>query len=219
MSNHTIKKIWTKNRSTIVFIFLMVVFRSSVADWNTVPTGSMKPTIIEGDRILVDKTAYNIKLPLMNLSILETGTPQRGDIVVFDSNIADKRLVKRVVGLPGDEIQMVSNQLFINNKAVEYGLIARQDQLLQLTERLPQTEDHMIQVFQQGASNHSSFSLVKVPEDHYLVLGDNRDNSADSRYFGFVARDEIIGRARTVVMSLDYENYFLPRSERFFLSI
>lgn len=219
MSNHTIKRVWSENRSTIFFIFLMVVFRSSVADWNTIPTGSMNPTIIEGDRIWVNKVAYDVKLPLTNISILETGVPQRGDIVVFNSKIADKRLVKRVVGMPGDEIQMVSNQLYINSKPAEYEIIARQNQAYQLTEKLPQTKDHMVQIFQKGASKHSSFPSITVPDDHYLVLGDNRDNSADSRYFGFVPRREIIGRASTVVMSLDYNNFFLPRSERYFLRI
>lgn len=211
-------KFWNEYRSTIVFMFLIVIFRSSVADWNTVPTGSMKPTIIEGDRIWVNKLAYDIKLPLTNISIVETGKPVRGDIIVFNSKIADKRLVKRVIGLPGDDIRMIQNKLYINNEPVEYDLINKTNHFLQFSEKLPRT-NHLIQIFPQNTSQHSSFISVRVPENHYLVLGDNRDNSADSRYFGFVPRKEIIGRARTVVISLDYDHYYLPRRERSFLNI
>jgi len=82
----------------------MIVFRSAVADWNVVPTGSMQPTIKIGDRILVDKLTYDIRLPLTHVSLLHLADPQRGDIVVLDSHAARERLVKRVIGLPGDEV-------------------------------------------------------------------------------------------------------------------
>src|SRR5712671_1022116 len=94
--------LWREYRGFALFVVLMVVFRSSLADWNTVPTGSMKPTILEGDRIWVNKLAYDLRLPLTGVSLYRLADPQRGDIVVFDSKAADTRLVKRVIGLPGD---------------------------------------------------------------------------------------------------------------------
>jgi signal peptidase I len=93
-------------RGFALFVFLMIIFRSALADWNVVPTGSMKPTILEGDRILVNKLAYDFKIPLTHISIYKFADPKRGDIVIFDSKLADTRLVKRVIGLPGDTVEM-----------------------------------------------------------------------------------------------------------------
>jgi signal peptidase I len=190
----------------------MVLFRSTVADWNTVPTGSMKPTILEGDRILVNKMAYDLHLPFTHVSLLKRGDPVRGDIVIFDSEVADKRLVKRVIGLPGDVVAMRDNHLWINGIKLGYsegpttiGTNDKIENLLGVEHRVKWMGDNTML---------SSFAAVRVPPDHYLVLGDNRNNSADSRVIGFVPRSEIIGRSRHLVLSLDYENYYLPRSDR-----
>jgi signal peptidase I len=190
----------------------MVLFRSTVADWNTVPTGSMKPTILEGDRILVNKMAYDLHLPFTHVSLLKRGDPVRGDIVIFDSEVADKRLVKRVIGLPGDVVAMRDNHLWINGIKLGYSdgptTIGTNDKI----ENLLGVEYRVR--WMGGNTMLSSFAAVRVPPDHYLVLGDNRNNSADSRVIGFVPRSEIIGRSRHLVLSLDYENYYLPRSDR-----
>jgi len=218
MGKQGIIKYWGEYRSTFLFLVLMVVFRSSVADWNEVPTGSMKPTIVEGDRIWVNKLAYDVKLPLANISIYQIGLPKRGEIIVFNSNNADKRLIKRVIGLPDDIVSMKNNQLYINDKLLKYDLVDKSTQLLRFNENLLGV-NHLMQVNSQSPSPRSSFTPVKVPENQYLVLGDNRDNSADSRYIGFVPRDEIIGRATSVVISLNYEKYYLPRAERFLIDL
>ena len=115
-----IAKFLLRNRGFIAFMLCMVVFRSAVADWNVVPTGSMQPTIRIGDRILVDKLAYDVRLPLTHVSLLHLADPQRGDIVVLDSHAARERLVKRVIGLPGDQVAMRGNMLFINGHAARY---------------------------------------------------------------------------------------------------
>ena len=117
---HAIAKFLARNKGFIAFMLCMVMFRSAVADWNVVPTGSMQPTIEIGDRILVDKAAYDIRLPLTHISLLHVADPQRGDIVVLDSHDANERLVKRVIGLPGDEIAMRGNVLYINGRAASY---------------------------------------------------------------------------------------------------
>ena len=206
-----------ENRGFFVFLLLMSVFRSGVADWNVVPSGSMKPTIVEGDRILVNKLAYDLQVPFLYYSLKKLGDPQRGDIIVFDSKVADLRLVKRVVGLPGDEVEMKSNVLYINGQTLQYDVIETHQN--QIDER----EDllgvfHIVRLNREG-SRLSSFEKTTVPEGFYLALGDNRDNSSDSRVIGFVPRDEIIGRAKTVVMSVDYERYYLPRGDRFWKTL
>ncbi len=207
--------LWRENKSFIIFLSLMFMFRSACADWNTVPTGSMKPTILEGDRIAVNKLAYDLHIPFTHISLVKFADPQRGEIAVFDSKVSDKRLVKRVVGVPGDTVAMINNQLFINGTAIQYEKTAgNTDQL----EHLFNTT-HIVRISNPENHEFANFPAVIVPANHYLMLGDNRDNSADSRVIGFVPRDEFVGRSSAVVMSLDYDNFYLPRVERFFKSL
>lgn len=208
-------KAWREYKGLALFIFLMIIFRSALADWNVVPTGSMKPTILEGDRILVNKLAYDLKIPLTHVSIHQFGDPKRGDIVVFDSKLADTRLVKRVIGLPGDIVEMRDNRLVLNGIEAGYSNVEHAaDAIFAIESYLGMS--HRIELSRAGPGRLRSFKPVKVPEGHYLVLGDNRDNSADSRVYGFIPRDEIIGNARTVVLSLNYDHYYIPRADRFF---
>jgi len=207
-----IKRMVRDNSGFLLVVLLMSLFRSVVADWNTVPTGSMKPTILEGDRILVNKMAYDLRLPFSHISLLELSEPKRGEIVIFDSEKAGKRLVKRVVGLPGDVVAMRGNRLYLNGQWLDYRGPAEGEGYVDLKEELAGAE-HSLRLQGQGSSL-SNFGPVAVPPEHYLVLGDNRDRSADSRVHGFVPRREIVGRSDTVVVSLDYEDHYLPRRER-----
>lgn len=172
------------------------------------PTGSMIPTILEGDVITINKAAYDIRVPFTHISLLKTNEPIRGDIVVFDSKVSDKRLVKRVIGLPGDIIAMENNQLIINGKPVQYEIIGDS-----LVEHLNE-KSHKIYLFENADSSHQSFAPVKVPKDYYLMLGDSRDNSVDSRFIGFVPRKELVGRAGGVAISFDMNNFYIPRKNR-----
>ncbi|MCH2191719.1 MAG: signal peptidase I [Gammaproteobacteria bacterium] len=209
------------HKDIIVFLTLMIVFRSSIADINRVPTGSMLPTIMEGDRIIVNKIAYDLQLPIIGTKLVHMADPKRGDIVIFESSVSDQRLVKRIIGIPGDKVSMQANQLKINGKVLGYminhvvdmpeskSLVSKEDLL---------GTDYEIWTSKTG-SGRGNFAEVQVPEDNYLVLGDNRDNSIDSRYIGFVPRSEIIGRSNRLIMSLDAENYYLPRGDRLFKNL
>ena len=214
-------KFLTRNRGFITFLLCMVMFRSAVADWNVVPTGSMQPTIEIGDRILVDRMAYDIRLPLTHISLLHLADPQRGDIVVLDSQAAHERLVKRVIGLPGDRIAMRDNVLLINGHAASYSATARsgidddrQSPAHYEIERYGHMH-HAVRLSDHWPSPVSTFGPVVVPTGQYLLLGDDRDDSMDSRYFGFFPRSEILGRSRHVVVSLDPDHHYLPRTGRF----
>jgi signal peptidase I len=210
-----------RNRGFFAFMLCMVMFRSAVADWNVVPTGSMQPTIRIGDRILVDKLAYDVRLPLTHLSLAHLADPQRGDIVVLDSHAADERLVKRVIGLPGDMVAMRDNVLFINGHAAAYATGSysgiHDDEADPAHYRIERygSMQHAIRLSDERRSPVSSFGPIRVPDRQYLLLGDNRDNSEDSRYLGFFPRGEIVGRARYVVASLDPQHHYLPRKGRF----
>jgi len=213
-----LNKLWQNNKLFLLFILLMSVFRSAVADWYTVPTGSMQPTIKVGDRVIVDKMAYDLKLPFSQISLLATGNPQRGEIVIFESKAAENRLIKRMVGLPGDVIEMKNERLYINAKALSYKINKQDAQQLFATEQIDSIT-HSIRIDKNSSKQLSNFGPITVPDDHYLVLGDNRRNSADSRVYGFVPRHEIKGKATAIAFSLNYDNYYIPRGNRFFKNI
>ncbi|MGA3086829.1 MAG: signal peptidase I [Thermodesulfobacteriota bacterium] len=213
--------------SLLIALLIATSFKSAIADWYVVPTGSMKPTIVEGDRVFTNKLAYDLKLPYTTLHIAGWDNPKRGDIVVFNSPADGKRLVKRVVGIPGDRIAMWNNRLFINDEPLKYkflgeGLLGSAQSSENFghelyTEYLAGHKHTMMTIPDQPSIR--SFSIVTVPEGHYLMMGDNRDNSADSRYFGFVERKQILGRATAVVISLDLDHHYQPRWERFFTKL
>ena len=204
-----------QNRGFIAFLLLMFAFRSSFADWNTVPTGSMKPTIVEGDRIFVNKMAYDLRIPFTHISLLRLGEPQRGDIIVFDSAVSEIRLVKRVVAVPGDTLAIVNNQLILNGEPLAYHLV-RDGSIAQVQE-VSGPQQYTVQFDHSLDSEYAAnMDVIPIPEGYYFAMGDNRNNSRDSRFIGLVPRTEIVGRTRSVVMSLNYDNYYLPRSERFF---
>src|SRR6187549_674844 len=113
------KKVLNEIRIFALMLLVVTSLRSALADWNDVPTGSMKPTIQEGDRVVVNKLTYDLKVPFTTIEVLKWSDPKRGDIVVLFSPVDGTRLVKRVVALPGDRVAMYDNQLYVNNKAAQ----------------------------------------------------------------------------------------------------
>ena len=220
-------KFWREWRGSFAFLFLMLVFRSAWADWMHVPTGSMNPTIVEGDRIVVNKHVYGLRLPWTLIRLTEGRDPRRGEIVVFDSPADGVSLVKRLIGEPGDIVALDERGLIINGRRAHYspGDVAHLAPMLEATmNREPITyresgivPEHDVLDFPSLASRN--FGPVQVPAGMYLMLGDNRDNSADSRYIGFVPRRNIVGRASSVPVSFNPENYYLPRGNRWFVPL
>lgn len=206
-----IKKLGKDNWGFLLFLLLMFASRSSLADWYQIPSGSMLPTIEIGDRVFVDKMAYRLEVPFTDVSLLETGQPVRGDIVVFVSKAADERLIKRVIGVPGDSVSMLNNQLIMNGHVIKYE--ASQNQAFYQENLLG--FEHLVQ-FVNVPSARDSFNNIVIPEGFIFVMGDNRNNSMDSRYYGLVPMHEIQGKATKVLYSLDVDNYYAPKSERFF---
>lgn len=219
-----LRQYWRKEiRPLLIIALVLFSIRSSLADWNDVPSGSMNPTIIEGDRIYVNKLAYDLKVPFTTWHLAQWSNPQRGDIVVFYSPHDGARLVKRVIGLPGDTIELRNEQLIINGKPVNYAPLnaeisvqlprAEQERSLFGTEDLP-GHSHAVMAIPEVPAKRT-FGPVRVPAGSYFMMGDNRDDSFDSRYWGFVPRNKIVGKALDVVYSVDKNDYWLPRSHRF----
>lgn len=210
-------------RSTLVIVLVITSFRSAIADWNDVPTGSMKPTILEGDRIVVNKLAYDLRVPYSTFRVFSWADPTRGDIIVLKSPADETRLVKRVVGVPGDEIAMLQNRLVVNGEVLAYAPLdpnlaigfENQESNRILAEEDLVGERHAVMITTSQLSLRT-FGPIVVPDDQYFVMGDNRDESLDSRHFGFVERGKILGRATAVAASVDPSRSFIPRWQRFF---
>lgn len=229
---HPMVRLWNNVKSIVILIVVLFAVRSSIADWNDVPTGSMIPTILDGDRIFVNKLAYDLKVPFTTMHLATWSAPKNGDIVVFFSPDDGIRLVKRCVAIPGDTIEVRDDHLIINGVPMTYGpadqkiLSTRTPKELQQynfeTETLG-AHVHPIQTFKYPPDyqrlDHRNFGPEKVPQGKYVMMGDNRDNSRDSRYFTngpFVDRSAIVGKATAVAVSVDLQHYWLPRWSRFF---
>jgi signal peptidase I len=215
---YAVRKLVRDNRGFIAFLLVFGLIRTAVADYNPIPSGSMHPNILEGDVVLVNRLAYQLKIPLTDIVVARLGDPSRGDVVTFSSPRDGTRLIKRVIGLPGDVVAMRDNRLIINGQPVPYqalGLTPEAEGVLAM--RVSETlagRPHHIQWLQRHAGA-ASFAPVEIPADQFLMLGDNRDNSADSRYIGLVKRDLLIGRASRILVSADITGNWLPRFERF----
>ncbi|HSH94791.1 MAG TPA: signal peptidase I [Roseimicrobium sp.] len=213
-------KEWIKPVAPVCILLFAV--RSSLADWNDVPTGSMQPTIVEGDRVWVNKLAYDLKVPFTTWHVAEWSHPKRGDVVVFFSPKDGMRLVKRVIGLPGDTIELRAGRLFLNGKETEYedptesvsafGTVAIP--ALQWKEELADHPHRMQLLPTVNASR--DFAKTVVGEGRYFMMGDNRDNSLDSRFIGEVGRSRIVGRVSNVVVSFEPGAFLKARSGRWF---
>ncbi len=204
-------------RSFFPIILFVLVLRSFLLEPFRIPSGSMMPTLLVGDFILVNKFAYGLRLPVLNRKVVEIGEPERGDVVVFkyprDPSVD---YIKRIVGLPGDEIAYRNKTLYINGRPqpqTKVGIYtgtgsgARETGVLELVEDLEGVRHHILinprvpdfgfgcQMLARGP--------VKVPEGHYFAMGDNRDNSNDSRCWGFVPEQNLVGKAFGIWMNWD----------------
>lgn len=219
---HIANKIWRDWLRPFALVFLIVApLKSAVADWNWVPTGSMKPSILEGELVLVNKLAYDLKVPFTTLHLSTWGDPLRGDVVVFYSPKDRTRLVKRVVGLPGDWVEMRDDVLYLNGVRQQYSLrdsapflrdVYEDANPVVAIEHLEACDHYVLSL--PGRLALRSFGPLLVPPDHYFMMGDSRDNSADSRFIGPIRRQEIVGRVGRVVLSFDPARYYSPRPQR-----
>jgi signal peptidase I len=198
-------------RSFFPVLFVILLFRSFIAEPFKIPSGSMMPTLLVGDFILVNKFSYGLRLPVLNKKILDVGEPKRGDVFVFRYPENPKEdYIKRVIGLPGDEITYRNKVLYVNGEEIAEtplgpyvgpGESGRSMAGAQVKlEKLGPVE-HRIMEFPQAFIGHEG--TWKVPPGHYFAMGDNRDNSQDSRFWGFVPEQNLVGRAFVIWMNFD----------------
>ena len=197
-------------KSFFPILFIVLVLRSFVAEPFRIPSGSMMPTLLHGDFILVNKFTYGFRLPVIHAKILNTGTPQRGDVAVFrfPKDPSDD-YIKRVIGLPGDRILYKDKTLFINGERIgqiKNGIYQGSGANSVMNGADVLRED-LETVLHDILVNHTRFNVpseFSVPDNHYFVMGDNRDHSSDSRIWGFVPEENLVGRAFLVWMNWDF---------------
>ncbi len=183
-----IRKLLRENASLILVIAFVVVARGSFADHYVVPTGSMEPNLMPGDRVFVSKTAYGLRLPYSNIELGGDHSPERGDVVIFDSPESGTRLVKRVVAVAGDRVAMKGGRLVLNDQPLS-------DPARPGLEHFPEGPDVRLNLIHGGGPD---LNPTTVPEGHLLMVGDARGNSRDGRFFGFVEEEAVYARALRV---------------------
>ncbi|SPD74064.1 Signal peptidase I [uncultured Desulfobacterium sp.] len=177
-----------------IAIILALFIRTFIIQAFKIPSGSMIPTLLVGDHILVNKFVYGVKIPFINKTIIPVSSPKREDVIVFIYPVdKSKDFIKRVIGLPGETLEMIDTKIFIDGKPYDdkYGVYSEPDEQRRL---IP------------GKSN---FGPLKVPDGHLFVMGDNRDNSHDSRFWGFVPLPSVKGKALIIYWSWPNLNRFL----------
>jgi signal peptidase I len=196
------------SRSFFPVLLIVFLLRSFLFEPFRIPTGSLEPSLLVGDFILLNKFAYGVRLPVIQKKIMETGQPKRGDIMVFHwPPNPSYYFIKRVIGLPGDKVSYVNKELTINGQKIpqaflqdniaydgnggEWKVLENQENLLGVKHK----------IFIDPAKSSRDYNDIVVPKGMYFVMGDNRDDSADSRYWGFVAEKYVVGKAVLVWMS------------------
>ena len=201
------------SRSLFPVLLIVLLFRSFLFEPFKIPSGSMIPTLLVGDFIVVNKFSYGIRLPVLNKKIISTGEPERGDVVVFRYTLdTSVNFIKRAVGLPGDTITYRGKQLFVNGEKVKEAAAGRY--LSSDVKCSTPSLDAALFDEQLGAVNHNILKHTGsagrngqwvVPEGHYFMMGDNRDRSNDSREWGFVPEENLLGRAVGIWLNFDFE--------------
>ena len=190
-SNPKSAKIREYAEAIIIAILIAAFIRTFVVQAFKIPSGSMKPTLEIGDHILVNKFSYGVKLPYLRNTIIPVGQPQRGDIAVFIyPEDKSKDFIKRVIAVGGDTVEIRDKKLYVNGEAVD--------------------DPHGVHVedviYPRAIQRRDNFGPVRVPEGTLFVMGDNRDQSYDSRFWGFVKLEDVIGKAFIIYFSWDSEN-------------
>lgn len=219
-------RFWREWRGFIIFVIVMLVFRSMIADWNQVPSGSMKPGILEGDRVMVNKLAYDLRIPFTLKRIAWFDDPARGDIVTFPSPVDERLFIKRVIGVPGDVVELRRNVLIINGERATYTELSAEEvaaldvdekyRFRFLKESLLEDERLIMLARTPRDVDYTNWGPRELRDGQYLMLGDNRDFSGDSRKIGLVDRHRVLGRAHGIAFSWDYMQFAAPRWDRFF---
>lgn len=194
-----------------IAILLALFIRTFIVQAFKIPSGSMKPTLLIGDHLLVNKFIYGIKIPYLDRIMIPVKNPKRGDVIVFKwPKDESKDFIKRVIGVEGDVIEIKNDQLYINGKEITSEYIGEfNDEDFQVAEDFEESLGDVKHHILDQEKRYENFGPEKVPKNSVFVMGDNRDNSEDSRYWGFVALNKIKGKALIIYWSWPHWDRFL----------
>jgi signal peptidase I len=208
---------WKRLNREILSLVLLAVgilaVKSSIAETYMVPTGSMVPTILPGDRLVADQTRYGLRVPFLHRHLTSVSAPSRGDIVIFPSPISDVNLIKRVIAVEGDTIEIRNGRIILNGKMLPLTPVGRTEEGFEVYHENLMGYQHRIQ-FDPDLPNLRSFSKTMIKRGEFFVMGDNRDYSADSRVFGPVSIDQLRGKALKIIYSLKNNDFPYLRTDR-----
>lgn len=199
-------------KSFFPVLLVVLLLRTFVAEPYRIPSGSDEPTLLVGDFIVANKFAYGLRLPVLHDKILSIGEPKTGDIILFRWPVDPSRnLIKRVIGMPGDRIDYVNKVLFVNGQQAAQQFVANSTdvepgQTYAVSQMKETLQGIKHDIFLRSDVPAQDFSIV-VPPGQYFVMGDNRDNSNDSRFWGFVPEGNLVGKAYAIMFSWDAQNH------------
>ena len=210
INNSALQSIREFSSSVFPILLVVLLIRSFFIEPYKIPSGSMIPTLMIGDFILVDKNIYGYKIPLTDITLIDNEDPQRGDVVVFKYPENKKiNYIKRIVGLPGDKITYKNKRLYINDNEYTLTQIDHTFDPVEIADGQVYIENNLSKEYLILNQTSPPFNFqYQVPDDTYFVLGDNRDNSNDSRYWGPVPKENLVGKAFYIWMFWNFDSYY-----------
>ena len=183
MQKAFLRQIYLNTRAFLLLVILFVLFRTAVADWSPVPSGSIEPTLMPGDVIWISKTSFGPTLPFVNKQLFTWAVPDRGDVITFVPPHTDQLYVKRIIAVPGDTVHIEGVKIHVNGVRLEQRYAGNTETAFIGIEKID-GDEHRFKL-SRGGSVSAMRRTIRVPPGKYFVLGDHRNNSVDSRYWGF----------------------------------
>lgn len=208
MIKNFLRKYWLD----LLLIASVIVIKASLFDWNRIPSESMTPTLQVHDQVTINKMAYTLRVPLTNINLTDIKSPKRGDVVTFHSEEINALAIKRVIGVAGDTVTQVNNEIYVNGEELVKEKVSEDDNYVYYHESIDGRTYNVRHIKKYISSPRKSYGTWRIPEGHIFVMGDNRDNSLDSRFSKnpYIPHNHLRGRAIEVLLNIKLTDPLSP---------